>query len=171
MRARSSVPVIIFFDEIDALIPRRNDASSESATRVVNTFLTELDGLTSDDGIYVIAATNRPDIIDKAMLRPGRLEQLLHVGLPGQDERVEILTALIRKTPIDPSYAEIARTCTGFSGADLASLLRKAGMHALKRRAAKVEWEDFTAAQGQISPSVVDAAKYKKLEREMSSLA
>ena len=97
VRARSSVPCVIFFDELDALVPRRrDDAMSESSARVVNTLLTELDGLSSRAGIYVIAATNRPDIIDTAMLRPGRLETLLFVDLPGEEERVEILKTLVK---------------------------------------------------------------------------
>lgn len=168
MRARSSVPVIIFFDEIDALVPRRDDSSSESTTRVVNTFLTELDGLTTKDGIYVIGATNRLDIIDKAMLRPGRLERVIYVGLPGPAERVEILAALLRKKLMDPSFAEVARACDGFSGADLASLLEGAGMKAIERKGDTVVLQDFVDAKTEIKPSVDNEKSYKKLEKELS---
>lgn len=164
MRARSSIPCVIFFDELDALVPRRNDALSEASARVVNTLLTELDGLSAREGIYVIAATNRPDIIDDAMLRPGRLETLLFVGLPSAEERVQILRALIAKTPINPELARIAHMCNDYSGADLASLLRKAGQAALKRGADEVEMADFEHAIDLVRPSVGDLKKYEALK-------
>ena len=169
MRARSSVPCVIFFDELDALVPRRDDALSEASARVVNTLLTELDGLESRTGIYVIAATNRPDIIDPAMLRPGRLETLLFVGLPGPEERVEILRALIKQTPINRDLADFARLCNNFSGADLGSLLRKAGQNALKRDSLIVESIDFEHAVRNVRRSVVDLQKYEKLKERLAS--
>ncbi|PGH19143.1 hypothetical protein AJ80_04221 [Polytolypa hystricis UAMH7299] len=167
VRARSSIPCVIFFDELDALVPRRDDTLSEASARVVNTLLTELDGLGSArQGIYVIAATNRPDIIDPAMLRPGRLETLLFVNLPGPDERVEILQTLLRSLPIEFSedMKALARSCEGFSGADLGSLLRRAGYAAIKRRDV-IKFEDFVVAKEGIRPSVVDMKKYEKLRR------
>lgn len=170
VRARSSVPCIIFFDELDALVPRRDDALSEASARVVNTLLTELDGLgSSRQGIYVIAATNRPDIIDPAMLRPGRLETLLYVSLPNPLERVEILQTLVRKLPIEfnEDMRRLAEECEGFSGADLGSLLRRAGYSAIKRRD-QIKFEDFVAAKAFIRPSVTDLKKYEKLRREWS---
>ncbi|RHZ66234.1 putative AAA family ATPase/60S ribosome export protein Rix7 [Aspergillus thermomutatus] len=170
VRARSSVPCIIFFDELDALVPRRDDALSEASARVVNTLLTELDGLgSSRQGIYVIAATNRPDIIDPAMLRPGRLETLLYVSLPNPLERVEILQTLVRNLPIEfnEDMRRLAEECEGFSGADLGSLLRRAGYSAIKRRD-KIKFEDFVAAKAFIRPSVTDLKKYEKLRREWS---
>ena len=102
LRARASAPCIIFFDELDALVPRRDDSLSEASARVVNTLLTELDGLSDRRGVYVIAATNRPDIIDSAMLRPGRLDKQLFIRLPGITERAEILRTLTKKMPISP---------------------------------------------------------------------
>ncbi|KAJ5281890.1 hypothetical protein N7478_007262 [Penicillium angulare] len=167
VRARSSVPCVIFFDELDALVPRRDDSLSEASARVVNTLLTELDGLGTRQGIYVIAATNRPDIIDPAMLRPGRLETLLFVNLPSPLERVDILQTLIRNLPIDFSddLRRLAEECEGFSGADLGSLLRRAGYLAIKRRDA-MRVEDFMAAKSFIRPSVTDLKKYEKLRRD-----
>jgi ribosome biogenesis ATPase len=165
VRARSSIPCVIFFDELDALVPKRDDALSESSARVVNTLLTELDGLSSRQGIYVIGATNRPDIIDSAMLRPGRLETLLFVDLPGEDERVEILQTLIRnlKIPFDEDVAAIARGCEGFSGADLESLLRRAGYAAIKRNDV-IHLQDFETARRLVRPSVGDGKKYDRLK-------
>ena len=165
VRARSSIPCVIFFDELDALVPKRDDALSESSARVVNTLLTELDGLSSRQGIYVVAATNRPDIIDPAMLRPGRLETLLFVDLPGEDERVEILQTLSRNLsiPFTDAIAEVARSCHGFSGADLESLLRRAGYAAIKRND-DIKHEDFISAKGKVRPSVSDRKKYTRLK-------
>lgn len=165
VRARSSIPCVIFFDELDALVPKRDDALSESSARVVNTLLTELDGLSSREGIYVIAATNRPDIIDPAMLRPGRLETLLFVDLPGEDERVEILQTLSRnlKIPFSNAIAEVARGCEGFSGADLESLLRRAGYAAIKRDD-EIKLQDFLVARERVRPSVSDVRKYQRLK-------
>ncbi|CAI7645386.1 unnamed protein product [Penicillium palitans] len=170
VRARSSVPCVIFFDELDALVPRRDDTLSEASARVVNTLLTELDGLgSSRQGIYVIAATNRPDIIDPAMLRPGRLETLLFVNLPTPLERVEILQTLLRNLAIEFSedLRKLAEECEGFSGADLGSLLRRAGYSAIKRRDS-IKFLDFVAAKSFVRPSVTDLRKYEKLRRDWS---
>ncbi|KAK4684147.1 ribosome biogenesis ATPase, partial [Tremellales sp. Uapishka_1] len=137
-RARASSPCVIFFDELDALVPRRDDSMSESSARVVNTLLTELDGLDSRKAVYVIGATNRPDMIDPAMVRPGRLDKLLYVDLPSPSERFEILKTHTKKTPIDePSWGAIEQiltsdACEGFSGADIAALVREAATLALR---------------------------------------
>ena len=165
VRARSSVPCIIFFDELDALVPRRDDTLSESSARVVNTLLTELDGLSSRAGIFVIAATNRPDIIDPAMLRPGRLETPLFVDLPEAAERVEILQALSRNIslPFSDDIAAVARSCEGYSGADLGSLLRQAGYAAIRRNDS-IKIEDLVTARGKVRPSVTDRKKYDRLK-------
>ena len=165
VRARSSIPCVIFFDELDALVPKRDDTLSESSARVVNTLLTELDGLSNRQGIYVIAATNRPDIIDEAMLRPGRLETLLFVDLPEAAERIEILQTLSRNLsiPYNDEIANVARGCEGFSGADLESLLRRAGYAAIKRNDT-IKLEDFLIARQIVRPSVGDRRKYDRLK-------
>ncbi|KAG0284763.1 hypothetical protein BGZ96_010894 [Linnemannia gamsii] len=135
-RARASAPCVIFFDELDALCAKRDDSQSEASARVVNTLLTELDGMENRSAVYVIAATNRPDIIDAAMLRPGRLDKLLYVQLPTREERLDILQTLARKTPLGPDVdletVASDERCENFSGADLASLVREAGMSALR---------------------------------------
>jgi ribosome biogenesis ATPase len=177
-RARSSVPVIIFFDELDALVPTRDGGSGgggEASARVVNTLLTELDGVGhSKEGIYVIAATNRPDIIDPAMLRPGRLDTLLYVGLPDGEGRVDILRTLCRKVTgmvFDESVAAIARECSGFSGADLEALVRRAGYNAIRRCVASGEtsamtMDDFMHAKTEVrrSVGVDDVMRYEALQ-------
>lgn len=137
-RARASAPCVIFFDELDALVPRRDDSMSESSARVVNTLLTELDGLDTRKAVYVIGATNRPDMIDPAMVRPGRLDKLLYVDLPTASERLEVLRAHTKRTPIaEGDYNSIAAIvtssdCDGFSGADIAALVREAASLALR---------------------------------------
>ena len=148
-RARAAVPCLIFFDELDALAPRRESTMSESSSRVVNTLLTELDGLNKRQGVYVLGATNRPDQIDEALLRSGRLENMLFVGLPSEDERVEILRALTRKTDVvfDEAIANVARECPGFSGADLGHLALEAWYTAIDRGGVSPEAADFVQAQ------------------------
>ncbi|TGZ84322.1 AAA-domain-containing protein [Ascodesmis nigricans] len=135
-RARASKPCIIFFDELDALVPRRDDSLSEASARVVNTLLTELDGLEDRNGVFVIAATNRPDVIDPAMLRPGRLDKPILVDLPTFEEKVEIFRTLTRKTPMAPDVdlEEVLRDkrTERYSGADLSALVREATTEALR---------------------------------------
>jgi len=128
-RARASSPCIIFFDELDALCPKRGmDRSNAASERVVNQLLTELDGVGERKQVFVIAATNRPDIIDPAMLRPGRLDKMLYVPIPDLKSRVSILKTVTRKTPLarDVNLATIAKKCENFSGADLSALAREA---------------------------------------------
>uniref|UniRef100_M4C0G2 AAA+ ATPase domain-containing protein n=1 Tax=Hyaloperonospora arabidopsidis (strain Emoy2) TaxID=559515 RepID=M4C0G2_HYAAE len=141
-RARASSPCVIFFDELDALAPRRSGGSGGDAggngvsERVVNQLLTELDGLDGRRNVFVIAATNRPDIIDSAMLRPGRLDKLLYVPLPEASERYQILKTISVKCAIASSVQLEAIAadyrCEGFSGADLSALVREAGITALR---------------------------------------
>ncbi|KAK6457948.1 AAA ATPase [Scheffersomyces xylosifermentans] len=197
-RARASIPCIIFFDELDALVPRRDASLSESSSRVVNTLLTELDGLNDRKGVFVIGATNRPDMIDPAMLRPGRLDKTLYIQLPSSDERFDILKTLViaNKTPLaeDVNLREVAHNnkCRNFSGADLSSLVREAGVLALKKKFfknqkidqldasgfyendivddnIKVTMEDFNRALQCVNPSVSDRdrLKYEKLNKRM----
>lgn len=174
-RARSSVPVVIFFDELDALVPRRDGSMSEASARVVNTMLAELDGVGHGrDGIYVIAATNRPDVIDIAMLRPGRLDTVLYVGLPEAEERVDVLRTLLRKMPdfeFTDEVADIARKADGFSGADLQSLLRKAVYNAVNRDAPRLEFQDFQVARAGVTRSVgaEDLKRYQKLNTQWAA--
>lgn len=176
-RARASSPCIIFFDELDALVPRRDDSLSESSARVVNTLLTELDGLHARKQVYVIAATNRPDMIDPAMVRPGRLDKMLFVDLPSRAERADILRTQSVKTPFsgDVDFGQIAADtrCDGFSGADLSALIREAAVFALRDNLSlldstqplplQVNPGHIHAALDKIQPSV-SAAQRKRYE-------
>lgn len=133
-RALASSPCVIFFDELDAMVPRRSAEGSTSSERVVNQMLTEMDGVQQRSQVFVIAATNRPDIIDPAMLRPGRLDRLLYVPFPETEGRREILATHTRRLPLaeDVDLAAIASGCDGFSGADLSGLVREAAMLAIR---------------------------------------
>lgn len=165
-RARSSVPCVIFFDELDALVPRRDGEGSEASARVVNTLLTELDGLNERAGIYIVGATNRVDMIDDAMMRPGRLETLLFVDLPGPSERTEILTAVLKGKPVvdEPGIKRLVESeaCQGFSGADVGALVREAAQIAIKRQSSEIVPKDFEAATRSIRPSVTDIKSYHR---------
>jgi ribosome biogenesis ATPase len=133
-RARTCSPCVIFFDEVDALTTSRGKEGAWVVERLLNQFLVELDG-GERRNVYVIGATNRPDVIDPAFLRPGRFGNLLYVPLPNADERASILKAIARKKPIDPSVDldSIAKmNCEGFSGADLAHLVQKATFQAVE---------------------------------------
>ncbi|KAI8896831.1 P-loop containing nucleoside triphosphate hydrolase protein [Globomyces pollinis-pini] len=138
-RAQASSPCVIFFDELDAICPSRsNEAESQSSSRLVNTLLTEMDGMSGRKQVFVIAATNRPDMIDAAMLRPGRLDKALYVDLPTAEERYLILKTLTRKTPlaagVDLNIIANHEKADGMSGADLASLVREASVSSVRER-------------------------------------
>lgn len=134
-RAAVSAPCVVFFDEVDSLCPVRNSESSQTTERVVNQLLTEMDGIQNRQQVYILAATNRPDIIDPAMLRPGRLERLMYVPLPDEDGRVDILKKITAAIPLnaDVDFATLSRQTKGYSGADLASLVREAGIVAVEK--------------------------------------
>ena len=155
-RARAAAPCVLFFDELDSLAPRRgNDSGNQASERVVNQLLTEMDGLEARSATFVVAATNRPDMIDPAMLRPGRLDKLLYVPLPPPDGRAAILRTLTRKTPLAPGL-DVARVgesgrCGGFSGADLASLVREACVAALKGNLAAATAHDEARERARIA--------------------
>ncbi|XP_026135070.1 nuclear valosin-containing protein-like [Carassius auratus] len=138
-RGRNSAPCVIFFDEIDALCPRRSEHESGASVRVVNQLLTEMDGMGNRHQVFIMAATNRPDIIDRAVLRPGRLDKTLYVGLPPPEDRHAILVTITKNgtKPLldsDVNLQEIAHDarCDSFTGADLSALVREACVNALR---------------------------------------
>lgn len=137
-RARASSPCVVFFDELDSLCPKRGGDSSGGGVseRVVNQLLTEMDGLESRRSVFVIAATNRPELIDPAMMRPGRLDKLLYVSLPTPKDRVSILKAISSNitfsSDVDLEKIGTSKKADGYSGADCAALLREAGLAVLK---------------------------------------
>jgi len=126
-KARQSAPCVLFFDELDSIGISRGRGSGgggEASDRVINQLLTEMDGIGVKKNVFVVGATNRPDILDDALLRPGRLDQLVYIPLPDKKSRVAILKAILRKTPIDPkiNLEFIGDLSDGFSGADMKEL-------------------------------------------------
>ncbi|PSN54769.1 Peroxisome biogenesis factor 1, partial [Blattella germanica] len=134
LRAQSAKPCILFFDEFDSLAPRRGHDSTGVTDRVVNQLLTQLDGVESLHGVWVMAATSRPDLIDPALLRPGRLDRAILCPLPDESERLSILLALSRKLSLadDVDLEEIANNADGFTGADLQGVLNTAQLTAVE---------------------------------------
>ncbi|KAL4160770.1 hypothetical protein PRNP1_001332 [Phytophthora ramorum] len=189
-RARASSPCVVFFDELDALAPRRSGGAGGDSggngvsERVVNQLLTEMDGLDGRRNVFVIAATNRPDIIDPAMLRPGRLDKLLYVPLPRASERHQILKTISAKCAMAPSVqlASIAADprCEGFSGADLSALVREAGITALRETdfskleagatvTLGIEHHHFISAFDRVFPSVsrADQRMFDRMKKNL----
>ncbi|MBO3840985.1 MAG: CDC48 family AAA ATPase [Candidatus Brockarchaeota archaeon] len=166
-KARLASPSIIFLDEVDAIAPRRGMSMADSGVteRVVSQLLTEMDGLTPIERIVIIGATNRPELLDPAIMRPGRFEVVLYVPPPDEASRLQILKIHTRRMPLEGvSLEEIAKRTEGYSGADLEALCREAGLNALRRDADKVTKEDFEKALQTIKPSLKEEmlAKYKK---------
>ncbi|XP_041981688.1 nuclear valosin-containing protein-like [Aricia agestis] len=177
-RARNSAPCVIFFDEFDALCPRRSSHDNNGAARVVNQLLTEMDGIESREGVFVLAASNRPDIIDPAVLRPGRLDRIMYVGMPGTEDRYDILQKLTKngtKPHLGPDVdlQIIANLTEGYTGADLSGLVRIAATNSLTNHISNgtlegelfVTYEDFRAALSKSKPSVStkEQLHYEKL--------
>jgi transitional endoplasmic reticulum ATPase len=135
-KARQAAPTVIFFDEIDAIAPMRGYAHDSGVTeRIVNQLLAEMDGIVPLNKVVVIAATNRPDILDPALLRPGRFDRLIYVPPPDKGARVEILKVHTRSVPLaeDVSLEEIAEKTEGYTGADLEALVREATINAMRK--------------------------------------
>ncbi|MEM4396401.1 MAG: CDC48 family AAA ATPase [Candidatus Woesearchaeota archaeon] len=135
-RARTMAPAIIFFDEFDALAPRRSSFGHEVTERVVNQLLTELDGIEELNKVVVIAATNRLDLIDPALLRPGRFDYIIELPMPDERTRLEILKVHTRNMPLDNDVdlEELARKTENLSGADIEALCKEAAMEAVRQK-------------------------------------
>ncbi|KAJ0004632.1 hypothetical protein NQD34_010846 [Periophthalmus magnuspinnatus] len=194
-RGRNSAPCVIFFDEIDALCPRRSGNESGASVRVVNQLLTEMDGLETRRQVYIMAATNRPDIIDPAILRPGRLDKTLYVGLPPATDRHAILLTVTKggtrpELDQDVNLEDIAfdERCDCFTGADLTALVREASVNALNTYLKahnsslltdgqnhvvniKVNKQNFENAFKKVRPSVSkkDRQMYERLQESLST--
>lgn len=162
-KGRQASPCIIFFDEIDALVPVRSGGSSDShvAERVLSQFLAEFDGIDELKGVLVLAATNRADMLDPAVLRPGRFDDIVEIGLPNQQDREEVFKVHLANKPLDKDVeiARLAAETEGFSGAEIASVCNGAALRAVRRAIGKyredasedvdliIGWQDLAQAK------------------------
>ncbi|RLF48572.1 MAG: ATPase, partial [Thermoplasmata archaeon] len=159
-RAKQAAPCIVFLDEIDAIAPRRGSYLGESGVteRIVNQLLTSMDGLESMEGVFVIGATNRPDILDPALLRPGRFDRLVYVPPPDKEGRLKILKVHTKNMPLaeDVDLENLAERTEGYVGADIMALCREAAMMALREdiKADKVYMKHFEKSLEVVKPSV-----------------
>ena len=159
-KARMASPAVIFFDEFDSLVPRRGLGYADSGvtSRVISQLLTEMDGIVTLEDVVVIAATNRPDIVDPAILRPGRFDRLIYVPDPDEKARLEILQIYTKGMPLtkDVDLAQLTSMTKNYSGADIDAVCREAGLNALRTdiNAKEVSFADFKEALGKIGPTI-----------------
>jgi transitional endoplasmic reticulum ATPase len=175
-KARQVAPTIVFLDEIDSIAPRRGTFEGSHVTEsVVNQLLTSIDGLESMEGVVVIGATNRPDIIDPGLLRPGRFDRLLLIPAPDVVSRLEIFKIHTKDMPLakDVSLDDLAEKTVGYSGADIDAVCREAAMLALRKdiNAKEVKMANFEQALSEARGSLTDEIVnyYKKVKEDMSN--
>jgi ATP-dependent metalloprotease FtsH len=155
-QAKEKAPCIIFIDEIDAVGRARgknlNMGSNDERENTLNQMLTEMDGFGSNNGVIILAATNRADMLDKALLRPGRFDRQIYVDLPELTDRMEIFNVHLRNIKVNATLdvEQLARQTQGFSGADIANVCNEAALIAARNNKTQVEWDDFMAAVDRI---------------------
>ncbi len=169
--ARAAAPSIIFIDEIDAIGKVRTGNTSDAGVRenVLNTFLMELDGIEELKNVVVIGATNRPDLLDNALLRPGRFDRIIEIPMPDEASRLSIFKVHALHMPLDKNVDlnELARRTERYSGSEIENVCREAGMNALRNKRNSVCDEDFKYALGKIKPlTSEDINEYKFLKRD-----
>jgi transitional endoplasmic reticulum ATPase len=159
-KARSAAPCVLFFDELDSIAKSRGGSAGDAggaADRVINQILTEMDGMGSKKNVFIIGATNRPDIIDSAILRPGRLDQLIYIPLPDEGSRLAILKAALRRTPmgkeVDLHY--MSKMTKGFSDADLTEICQRAVKLAIRENI-EADLNKEKARQAAGAPTTMD---------------
>jgi transitional endoplasmic reticulum ATPase len=157
-KARMASPAIIFLDEVDSIVPRRGAGYSNGGVtqRMVSQLLTEMDGLLALQTVVVIAATNRPDILDPALIRPGRFDRLIYVPAPNSESRLEILKIYTKTMPLDKEidFTHIQKNTKGYSGADLKAVCREASMNAMRKQNKTVSMDDFKKALKIVMPTI-----------------
>ncbi len=171
-KAKSSAPSIILLDEVDALTRIRGQ-EYEALDSVVSQLITSIDSLQPEDLVFVLGTTNRPDLIDPSLLRPGRFDLLIYIRPPSAKEREEVLRILLSKTKYDSNLAlqEIAERTEWYSGADLKSLVREAGLKAIMEGREIITQQDFEDALTSVKPSLTPQLIkfYEEMQRQMSS--
>jgi len=171
-KARAAAPCVIFFDEVDAIAPRRKSGETDSQVteRVVSQLLTEMDGLEELKGVVVLGATNRPDIIDEALLRPGRFDKLLRIPPPDKEGRIEILKIHTKKKPLskDVDIMKLAEMTEGYTGAELAAAANAASITAIKQFV-KAHGKEAEAGAGDLTITMRDFEEAIKETRRKAS--
>jgi transitional endoplasmic reticulum ATPase len=177
-KARSASPCILFFDEMDSIARARGSGSgSDTSDRVINQILSEIDGIGSGKTLFIIGATNRPDILDPGIMRPGRLDQLIYIPLPDFESRVSIFKANLRKSPVadDITFELLADVTDGFSGADITEICQRAAKNAIREsiaaeieRQRRVEAGELTQAEADALPDPVPVITRAHFEDSMS---
>ena len=176
-KARMAAPTVIFFDEIDSIASRRGSNGGDAGVteRVISQLLTEMDGLEALNEVIIMAGTNRPDIVDPALLRPGRFDRIIYVRPPDLEGRKEILDIYAKKMPLDDdvNLEEIARSLEGFVGSDIEALCREAGLIALREdmQASLASQRHFVAAREKVHATMTPQAQeyYEKLEASLKT--
>ncbi|MDP3986767.1 MAG: AAA family ATPase, partial [Nanoarchaeota archaeon] len=160
-KARQVAPTIIFFDEFDSISKLRGSSMSDSTERVVNQLLTELDGLEGLEIVVVIAATNRRDLIDPSLLRPGRIDTLVELPVPDKKTREKIFEVHTRQMPLDKSVklSEYIDQTEGWTGADIESIARNAGVNAIKRHYKSKKSDDLKITKDDFDKSIEEVSK------------
>jgi transitional endoplasmic reticulum ATPase len=159
-KGRMASPAVIFFDEFDSLVPRRGTGRADSGVseRVISQLLTEMDGAVSLEDVMILAATNRPDILDPSILRPGRFDRLIYVPQPNGDARKKILEIYVKNMPLakDVDLTRLSTLAKNYSGADIEALCREAALNALRKdeNAKEVTFKDFKESLEKVGPSV-----------------
>lgn len=179
-KARAASPCILFFDEMDSIARARGSGgsgSSDTSDRVINQILSEIDGMGSGKTLFIIGATNRPDILDPGIMRPGRLDQLIYIPLPDRESRISIFKANLRKSPIgdDIGIEQLADATEGFSGADITEICQRAAKNAIRdcitadiERQKRVEAGELTQEEADALPDPVPAITKAHFEASMS---
>lgn len=148
--AKSNAPSIIFIDEIDAIGKSRGEGRNDEREATLNQLLTEMDGFIENSGVIVIGATNKIEMIDDALLRPGRFDRRVFISLPNYKDRIEILKIYLRGKKFDLDLSKLSRISVGFSGAGLATFVNEAMINALKRKSNVLEFDDFVKTKNKV---------------------
>ncbi|WP_084276602.1 AAA family ATPase [Nitratiruptor tergarcus] len=169
-KAKEMAPSIIFIDEIDAVGKARGGLRNDEREATLNQLLTEMDGFEGAEGVIVIGATNKIEVLDEALLRPGRFDRRIFVSLPNKEERKKILDIYLQKIPHSVDVEILAHMSVGFSGAALASFVNEAALHALRKGKKIVELEDFEAVKEKVLFGKKKVLAYSEKEKEIQSI-
>uniref|UniRef100_A0A7S2KIG8 AAA+ ATPase domain-containing protein n=1 Tax=Leptocylindrus danicus TaxID=163516 RepID=A0A7S2KIG8_9STRA len=179
-KARAASPCILFFDEMDSIARARGGGgggASDTSDRVINQLLSEIDGIGGGKTLFIIGATNRPDILDPGLMRPGRLDQLIYIPLPDFESRVSIFKANLRKSPVadDITFEQLAEVTDGFSGADITEICQRAAKNAIRdsitaeiERQKRVEAGELSQEEADALPDPVPYISRSHFEQSMS---